>query len=131
MTSNDIIRRFCCRSTTFDRRRVSNDDVKGRLSTLRFRHDVFRRSSLKSLRIDNFWRFSTKIDDIRHLNDVNRRQMTSIYVILRRSTSIVVKRRRLTSFYVDDRRILSNFVNIRLISRFHLKIQMSWTPYKK
>ena len=103
---------------------------KRRHSTRNIRHDVFRRISLKSLKIDNFWRiltifddfenfqkiplrFSTKVDDIRHLNYVDRRQSSSNNVILRRSTSIVVKRRRLTSFYVDDRRILSNFVIIR------------------
>ena len=71
--------------------------------------DEFRCSRWKLSTFDEFWRFSTILkifkifkkflDDIRHLNDVNRRQSSSNDVHLchlRRSTSIVFKRRRFT-----------------------------------
>ena len=105
LTSNEVIRRFMS-SIYVERQMVTSTDVI-RLdgSDMKFSTifvEVVENCQFLTIFDDlkifkNFQKisrlFSTKIDEILHLNDVNRRHLTSIYGTLRRSTSIVKWRR--------------------------------------
>ena len=133
LTSNDVIRRFLLsidnvRLTSFDLTRQT-----WRFSTIVVENWQFltifdnNESFKKFKKIPR--RFSTKIYDIRHFNDVDLRQSSSNDAHLRNFTSIDVNRLQMTSINVILRRWLTNIIEFRQfsskffkISRFHLKI---------